>query len=286
MIDGQTKALKQVEEVNATVDFLKAKASTCPQVAIVLGSGLGNFADVLKDKFSLDYSDIPGFLECSVQGHQGQLHFGKIGNVEVVLMQGRFHFYEGYKLDQVVFPIKVFAQMGCEQLILTNAAGGIHTSYAQGQLVLIQDHINLTGQNPLVGKNIEKFGPRFPDMTYTYNPAINELFVEQAKELNIDLKTGIYAGVLGPTYETPAEVRMLKILGADLVGMSTVPEAIIGHHMGMKVTGISCVTNMAAGISKIELKHEDIKDVANKVMADFSSLVEKTIENKFPTRHT
>lgn len=271
-----------LERLKKSVDFIQTQSPLQPQVGIILGSGLGPFASSLNDSTSIPYNELPGFQSCSVDGHKGEFHLGRIGKVPVAVMQGRFHAYEGHALVDVVHPVRVLAKLGVKKLILTNAAGGMNSQFNQGQLVVINDHINLTGQNPLIGPSQNELGPRFPDMTHTYCPEIIKALTEQAKELNIDLKQGVYAGVLGPSYETPAEVRMLQKMGADLVGMSTVSEAIAAHHMGVKVAGISCVTNMAAGISPIELKHEDIEEVANKVMGDFTKLLLGTIEKKLP----
>lgn len=271
-----------LERIQQSVSAIQKTHALRPDIGIVLGSGLGKFVEQIQSPTTIPYSEIPGFHECTVEGHNGALHLGKIGGKNVAVMQGRFHFYEGLQLNDVILPVRVLGKLGVKNLILTNAAGGMNTAFNQGQLVLIKDHINMTGQNPLIGPNIPQLGPRFPDMTHTYCKKSMEYFEQQANELNIDLKTGVYAGVLGPTYETPAEVKMLQKLGADLVGMSTVPEAIAARHMGLNITGISCVTNLAAGISKIELKHEDIKEVADRVMGDFTKLLVETIEKKFP----
>ncbi len=249
-----------------------------PKVAIVLGSGLGPLADRLDQAISIPYQEIPHFKATSVVGHSGRLVFGQLKGVEVVAMQGRLHPYEGYDIEDVVFPIRLLCSLGIEALILTNAAGGINTLYKGGDLVAIADHLNLSGRSPLVGKNDDHLGPRFPDMSDTYNKSLREKLLITMKELNLPQHEGIYAGVLGPTYETPAEVRMLKILGGDMVGMSTISESIAAHHMGTPVVGISCISNMAAGIEKGELKHEDIKHQAEKVMEKFISLIENFIK--------
>lgn len=264
-------------ELDLSYDFIKERLNFAPQIGIVLGSGLGDFVKKIENANHLNYEDIPGFQRCSVQGHSGRLYFGQLGQKNIMVMQGRIHSYEGHSLEQVVHPVRTMVKLGAKQIILTNAAGGINQEYSQGQLVNITDHINLTGQNVLVGANDQSLGPRFPDMSYTYCPEMQKYFLECAKELNIELKQGIYAGVLGPSYETPAEVRMLKTLGADLVGMSTVQEAIAAHHMGAKIIGLSCVTNMAAGIVPGKLNHDDIKEVANRVMSDFTKLLHHSI---------
>ncbi|CBW27497.1 purine nucleoside phosphorylase [Halobacteriovorax marinus SJ] len=255
------------------------KVKPCsPKVGVVLGSGLGDFVDQIEDKTIISYDDIPFFHKTTVEGHAGKLILGKIGNTEIAALQGRFHSYEGLEMDDVVFPTRLLSTLGVDTLILTNAAGGINTNYQAGDLVVIEDHINMTGNNPLVGPNIKEMGPRFPDMSKAYHPELREIILKSAEKLGYTMQTGIYAGVLGPTYETPAEVRMLRTLGADVVGMSTVPECIAANHIGMKVCGISCVTNMASGIENVELKHEDIKDEALRVMEKFTSILKETVK--------
>lgn len=266
------------EKLEEAVTFIKKIKNIRPKVGVVLGSGLGAFVDQIEDKVTLAYDDIPHFKQTTVEGHEGRLILGRVGSVEVAVMQGRYHAYEGYNMDQVVFPVRLLARLGIDSIILTNASGGVNTSYSTGDLVMITDHINLSGHNPLVGPNIAKLGPRFPDMSYTYDPTLQEILLTQAKSLGINLKKGIYAGVLGPTYETPAEVRMIRTLGGDLVGMSTVPESIAANHLGLSVAGISCVTNMAAGIENVKLKHSDVKKQALKVMHKFSTLIVESIK--------
>lgn len=268
--------LKRIDE---SAKYIKTKTNLTPDFGVVLGSGLGDFVERLTDKIEINYDQIPGFKKTSVIGHAGKLAIGKIGTKTVAVMQGRIHAYEGHSTDEVTFPVRVLGRLGVKTLILTNAAGGINKSYHAGQLILIKDHINMTGNNPLVGPNIEELGTRFPDMTYAWEPSLRDAAIKASKNMGYELIEGVYAGVLGPTYETPAEVNMLRVLGADVVGMSTVYENIAAVHMGMKVCGISCVTNMAAGIEKTKLKHEDIKDQANQVMNTFCNLVVKTIEN-------
>ena len=229
-------------------------------VGIVLGSGLGAFADTLDHRFETNYSEIAGWPASTVAGHVGKLVTGRVAGTDVVVLSGRAHCYEGYTAAQVVFGIRELARRGVTSLIVTNAAGGINSSYRAGDLVLISDHINLTGANPLAGPNDELLGPRFPDMTEAYSSAYRALARQASAELGLDLKDGVYAGLLGPSYETPAEIRFLRIIGADLVGMSTVPEVIAANHLGMKVLGISCVTNMAAGILPQKLVHQDVLD--------------------------
>tara|TARA_R110002049_G_scaffold66794_1_gene174088 strand:- start:538 stop:1368 length:831 start_codon:yes stop_codon:yes gene_type:complete len=266
------------EKLEQSSAYIKKIRNIQPRVGVVLGSGLGAFVEQIEDKVTLPYAEIPNFKPTTVEGHEGQLILGKIGNVEVAVMQGRYHAYEGHDMDQVVFPVRLLASLGIDSIILTNASGGVNESYKAGDLVLITDHINLSGMNPLLGPNINELGPRFPDMTNAYDKDLRKVILEQAKANGVDLKQGVYAGVLGPTYETPSEVRMIRTLGADLVGMSTVPESIAANHLGLSVAGISCVTNMAAGIENVELKHEDIKVQALKVMEKFSALVASTIK--------
>jgi purine-nucleoside phosphorylase len=270
--------MNQKQKREETKSYLEKKISQKPKVAIVLGSGLGDFVDLINDAISIPYSEIPHFGQTSVEGHSGQLVFGTIGSLPVVAMQGRLHAYEGHSLEDVVFPLRALTLLGIKKVILTNASGGISSNYRAGDIVMITDHINLTGKNPLVGPNDPALGARFPDMGDTYARSLRKIFSEAAKAVSVDLKEGIYAGVMGPTYETPAEVRMLRTLGADLVGMSTVPEAIACHHMGVKVAGLACITNLAAGLTNEELRHEDIKDVAQKARAAFTNLLLKALE--------
>ncbi|MFA6238255.1 MAG: purine-nucleoside phosphorylase [Bacteriovorax sp.] len=265
------------EKINKAVKYIQSISDIKPRIGIVLGSGLGVFVDQIESKIIIPYNDIPHFRKTSVDGHVGQLILGKVKGVEVVALQGRFHAYEGLLMEEVVFPVRMLATLGIKMLVLTNAAGGVNLNFRPGNLVVITDHINLMGRNPLVGPNDNKMGPRFPDMSNAYNSELNDVLRSVSKNLGHDLKEGVYAGVLGPTYETPAEIKMFRTLGADMVGMSTVPEAIAAHHMGVKVCGISCITNMGAGITNIKLKHEDIKDEALKVMDQFTSLLNHAI---------
>lgn len=248
-----------------------------PKIALVLGSGLGDFADQVKDRIEIDYADIPHFHKTSVKGHKGKIVCGKLEGVEVIVMQGRFHSYEGHSQETVVLPVRTLGLLGVETLILTNAAGGINPKFSPGDLVCLTDHINLTGNNPLIGSNDSEMGERFPDMSGAYRPELNKILHNCASELEIELKGGVYAAVSGPSYETPAEVNMLGILGADLVGMSTIAETIAAHHMGIQVCAISCVTNLAAGLSHEKLDHEDVKTVANQAMKKFTALLIKAV---------
>lgn len=266
------------EKLQKAAQFIQSKNPTKPKVGIVLGSGLGEFVDQIENKTIIPYNDIPHFKKTTVDGHVGQMILGKIKGVDVVALQGRFHAYEGLEMEEVVFPVRLLAKLGIEILILTNAAGGVNLSFKPGNLVMITDQLNLMGRNPLIGANDNKMGPRFPDMTHAYNLELNSILKASAKSLGLDLREGVYAGVLGPTYETPAEIKMIRILGGDMVGMSTVPEAIAANHIGLKVCGISCVTNMGAGIVDQKLKHEDIKEEALKVMGNFTAILSHAIE--------
>src|SRR5271168_4178171 len=245
--------------------FVLSQTALRPQIGLVLGSGLGSFADDLTDAVRIPYSDIPTFPRSTAVGHAVQLVIGKSGDVPVAVMPGRVHLYEGYSAAAVAFPARVLGRAGVRALILTNAAGGINVEYGQGALVILRDHINLQGQNPLTGANDERFGPRFPDMTYTYAKRYREIALEEAQRLAIPPREGVYAAVAGPSYETPAEIRFLRTIGADLVGMSTVPEVIVANHMGMRVLAISCVTNMAAGILPQKISHLEVLEVGRKV---------------------
>jgi len=248
-----------------------------PQIALVLGSGLGGFADSLSDAVRIPYAEIPAFPRSTAIGHAGQMVIGQVtgkaGSVPVAAMQGRVHLYEGYSAQEVTFPIRVFGRMGVRAVILTNAAGGISLSYSQGALVVIRDHINLQGVNPLIGPNDDRFGVRFPDMTHAYAREYREIAREEAAKLGLPQHDGVYAGLLGPSYETPAEIEYLRKMGADLVGMSTVAEVIAARHMGIKVLAISCVTNMAAGILDQPLSHAEVMETGERVKTTFESLL-------------
>jgi purine-nucleoside phosphorylase len=256
--------------------FLLSQTTLRPEIGLVLGSGLGSFADDLADAVRIPYAHIPTFPRSTAVGHAGQLVIGKLGgtgDIPVAVMQGRVHLYEGYSAAEVAFPVRGLGRAGIRALILTNAAGGINVEYGQGALVILRDHINLQGQNPLTGANDERFGPRFPDMTYTYAKRYREIALEEMKKLAIPPREGVYAALAGPSYETPAEIRYLRTIGADLVGMSTVPEAIAARHMGMSVLAISCVTNMAAGIFDRALVHEEVLEVGRRVTGQLIALL-------------
>ena len=256
---------------------ISARTSTRPRIAIVLGSGLGAFADEFQEAVAIPYREIPGFVSSTAQGHVGSLVVGKVEGIPVAAMQGRVHFYEGYSLEQVTFPIRTLKLLGVETLILTNAAGGINVQLTQGALMVISDQLNLMGVNPLRGENDERFGARFPDMSEVYSRDLQELVTQEAKALGTTVRRGIYAALAGPSYETPAEIHMLRATGADAVGMSTVPEAIVARHMGMNVLGISCITNMAAGISEQTINHEEVMETGQRVRKTFTQLLRRVI---------
>lgn len=256
---------------------IRARGGEEARIGLVLGSGLGAFADDLEDAVAIPYEEIPGFARSTVEGHAGRLVVGRVDGVPVVVQQGRFHFYEGYKLDEVTFPVRVLGLLGIKVLILTNAAGGLNNSFTQGALMLISDHLNLMGTNPLLGPNEPRFGTRFPDMSEVYDREFQEATMAEAHAMKIELKRGIYAALTGPSYETPAEIRMLRALGADAVGMSTVPEAIVARHMGIKVVGISCITNMAAGVLDRPIDHAEVMETGEQVRAIFTELLRRTI---------
>jgi len=254
-----------------------ASQGRTPRVAVVLGSGLGGVAETLKDGVEIPYSEIPHFVSSTVQGHEGKLLIGSIGGVDVALMKGRVHFYEGYSMDQVTLPIRVFNLLGITSLILTNAAGGAAPHLAPGSLMAITDHINLMGDNPLRGPNDERFGPRFPDMTAAYTPSYLEAAHAVAREIDVVLFEGVYMALRGPSYETPAEIRMMRKLGADAVGMSTVPEVIVARHCGMKVLAVSCITNIAAGMSSAQIDHSEVMVVGERAGKQLSELIVRLI---------
>lgn len=257
----------------SAAQFLLSQTSLRPRIGLVLGSGLGAFADELSETTRIPYAQIPSFPRSTAVGHAGDMVMGKAGGIPVAVMQGRVHLYEGYSPQEVAFPTRVLGRTGVRALILTNAAGGINLQYKQGALVVITDHINLQGHNPLVGPNEERFGERFPDMTQAYWKPYREIALEEARKLGKSVYQGVYAGLLGPSYETPAEIRYLRAIGADLVGMSTIPEVIAARHMGMKVLAISCVTNMAAGILDRPIHHAEVLETGERVKGDFVALL-------------
>ena len=257
--------------------FIQSRTKLRPKIALVLGSGLGAFAGELSSATRIPYAKIPGFPRSTVVGHAGQLVIGKLGDVPVAVMQGRVHLYEGYSAKEVTFPMRVLGRLGIRAAILTNAAGAIHRDYSQGALVAIRDHINLQGENPLIGPNDEKFGTRFPDMSEAYAKEYREIALSAARGLGIKLHEGVYAALKGPSFETPAEIRYLKTIGADLVGMSTVLEVIAARHMGIRVLGISCATNMAAGILDQPLSHAEVMETTARVGNEFIALLRAVV---------
>ncbi|HTK36943.1 MAG TPA: purine-nucleoside phosphorylase [Pyrinomonadaceae bacterium] len=279
------------EKAVEAAEFIRSKYGKDLQTAVVLGSGLGAFADEVKDAVLITYEEIPHFARSTVQGHAGQLVLGEIEGVSVAVQQGRFHFYEGYEMEQVMFPMRVFGRLGVKNVILTNAAGSLSTEMRPGSLMLISDHLNMMGVNPLRGKNDEKFGPRFPDMTEVYAKDIQQMAIGEAvsiaeerfkhgidEELTDFLHRGIYCALSGPTYETPSEIHMYRLLGADAVGMSTVPEAIAARHQGMNVLGISCITNFAAGMSAEPINHQEVMETGERVSEIFKELLRRIIK--------
>lgn len=261
------------------VEYIKSKIKDEPKVGLILGSGLGVLADEVESPIKLLYSEIPHFPVSTVEGHTGQLVIGKVHGVTVVVMQGRFHFYEGYSLEEVTFPVRVMKEIGVRNLIVTNAAGAVNPSFKPGDLMNIRDHVNNMNVNPLIGPNHSGLGARFPDMSVPYSNRLRELAKRTAKHLKIELKEGIYVSNTGPSYETPAEVRMIRKLGGDAVGMSTVPEVIVARHAGICVLGISCISNMAAGILDQPLTHNEVIETTEKVKGDFLKLVKKIVKN-------
>jgi purine-nucleoside phosphorylase len=264
-------------QADSAAQLILKRTSLHPKIGLVLGSGLGAFADSLTEAQAVPYSEIPSFPQSTAIGHAGRMVVGNAGQVPVAAMQGRVHLYEGYSAQQVAYPIRVFARMGIKAVILTNAAGGINLGYSQGALVLIRDHINLQGTNPLVGPNDDRFGVRFPDMTHAYCEQYREIVRDEATQLNIPIYEGVYAALLGPSYETPTEIEHLRRIGADLVGMSTVAEVIAARHMGLNVLAISCVTNMAAGILDQPLSHAEVMETGERVRSTFEALLRAII---------
>ena len=273
MTTHPTETSDLANRAQATADKLRDAVDTPPRVAMILGSGLGALAGELEDATTIDYREIPGFPVSGVEGHAGELVFGRLEGVDVVVMRGRAHYYEGWSMKEVTFPIRAFSLLGVDHLVVTNSAGGANPDFVPGDLMIIDDHLNLTGDNPLRGPNESDFGPRFPDMTEPYDGELRQMIRTVATELDVDIKNGIYAGLAGPTYETPAEVRLVQAVGGDAIGMSTVPEVIVANHCQMKVAGISCITNMAAGLSGQKLSHDEVKETADRVREVFVGVV-------------
>lgn len=266
-----------LRDIKEAGEYIKQKIGKTPQIAIILGSGLGALVNEIKESLEIDYNDIPGFPVTTVEGHEGKLVFGKLGDKYILAMKGRFHYYEGYDVSKVVFAVRVFKFMGINNLIVTNAAGGINKDFNPGDLMIIKDHIGFFAPSALRGKNINEFGVRFPDMSKAYNGELIQLCKDAASKEGINVREGVYIFAKGPMYETPAEIRAMSILGADAVGMSTVPEVTVANHAGMNILGISCITNMAAGILDEPLSHEGVMEVAKIAEKNFVSLVKRVI---------
>ena len=265
------------QKIQQAAQFLKEKYKLQPVIGLILGSGLGVLGEEVEDALKIPYNEIPNFPVSTVEGHAGNLVFGLLNGVPVAVMQGRFHYYEGYSFDKVTFPVRVMKELGIKQLIVTNAAGGVNETFSPGDLMLISDHINNMGNNPLIGPNESRLGVRFPDMSEAYSKVLIEKAKKIAASLNLNIQEGVYVGNTGPTYETPAEIRMIRHLGGDAVGMSTVPEVIVARHAGLDVLGISCISNMAAGILNQPLNHEEVIETTEKVKADFLRLVKAIV---------
>lgn len=265
------------ERIHLAAKAIEEKIGTA-EIAVILGSGLGDFGNTLSQTRSIPYSEIPGFPSVSVQGHAGVLSTGIKGGKRILVMSGRFHAYEGHPMQDVTLPIRVMAKLGVKKLIVTNAAGAVNTAFYPGDLMLITDFINLSGMNPLIGKNLADFGPRFPDMSNAFNKDLRALALSCAQDLGLKLQQGVYTWMSGPCYETPAEIRMVRVLGGDAVGMSTVPETIVANHCGMQVLGISCLTNMAAGVLDQPINHQEVMEMGLKARDSFAALVTAVIE--------
>jgi purine-nucleoside phosphorylase len=273
-----TKIESLYERAEEAVRLIRTRTAAEVSVAIVLGSGLGGFAQDLTEATEIPYEEIPGFARATVEGHAGSLVIGLAGDVTVAAMQGRFHFYEGYSLQDVTFPIRVLKLLGVRTLVLTNAAGSLNVEFTPGSLMVITDHLNLLGDNPLRGDNDERFGPRFPDLSTVYAHELQNIVIEEGSAMGIELRRGVYAALAGPSYETPAEIHMVRALGADAVGMSTVPEAIVARHMGMDVIGISCITNLAAGVSNRPIDHGQVMQIGERVRGAFTELLSRVVK--------
>ena len=269
--------MQETQKIQAAADYIRSKVKKIPRTALILGSGLGVLAEEVQDSVSIPYADIPHFPVSTAPGHAGVFTAGTLEGQEVIVMGGRFHFYEGYDMETIAFPIRVMKTIGVETLILTNAAGGVNEQYKPGDLMIITDHLNMVGQNPLRGPNDEQLGLRFPDLSTLYNPELSSILESTARENGIEYRKGVYAWTSGPSFETPAEIRMLRTMGADAVGMSTVPEAITAHHCGIRVAGVSCISNMAAGVLDQPITQEEVFEVAALVRDRFSTLIRQTL---------
>ncbi len=268
-----------LDKLQETTQYIRSKTQIKPRVGIVLGSGLGAFVNHIDVSCEISFSEIPNFAAPSVEGHSGRLVFGEFHGVPIAVMQGRVHYYEGHKMEQVAYPIRTLAMLGIEILILTNSAGGLNPQMQSGDLMVIEDHINLMGDNPLMGPNIKNLGPRFPDMTEAYDKVLTQKLINVLESQNVRHWKGVYCGVSGPTYETPSEVRFLQIIGGQAVGMSTVPESIAANHLGLRVCAVSCITNPAAGIHSTKLTHDEVTAMANSVEQKFCDLFDEFIKN-------
>ncbi len=273
----QPETVSLYERAEQAARFIRSRSNTDVSVAIVLGSGLGGFADELANSVAIPYVEIPGFARATVEGHAGRMVIGDAGGVCVAAMQGRFHFYEGYSLEEVTFPIRVLKLLGVRTIVITNAAGTLNVEFTPGSLMVIGDHLNLIGDNPLRGQNDERFGPRFPDLSNVYARELQDVVINEANAMGLEIRRGVYAALAGPSYETPAEIHMVRTLGADAVGMSTVPEAIVARHMNMKVVGISCITNLAAGVSDRPVDHSQVMATGERVRESFTELLRRIL---------
>jgi len=267
-----------VNMIQESAAWIKEKMNVEPIIGLILGSGLGDLADEIDEAVHLSYEDIPHFPISTVEGHKGQLVVGKLEGKPVMAMQGRFHFYEGYSMQEITFPVRVMKELGCESLIVTNACGGMNENFQPGDLMIIDDHINFTGGNPLIGKNLDEYGSRFPDMSRTYTPTLRDHAFKAADDLGQSIQKGVYAAVSGPTYMSGAELIMLRRLGGDVVGMSTVPEAMVARHMSMNILGISCITDMAIGETIEGITHDEVMEVATRAKPRFKGLVRQILK--------
>lgn len=270
--------MDKIKKFNQAAQYVEERINIKPEIGMILGSGLGEMAEYIEDRVAINYVDIPGFPVSTVEGHAGRLVAGKLMGKPVLAMQGRFHFYEGYPMEEVTFPVRVMKLLGIKYLIVTNAAGGVNREFEPGDLMAINDHINMMGSNPLKGKNLDQFGPRFPAMTGAYDKQLLDIAHQCATRKQIQLRSGVYCSVQGPSYETPAEIKMVETIGGDAVGMSTVPEVIVARHCGIKVLGISCITNMAAGILDRPPNHEEVLEVGRQAKDKFIALLKEIIK--------
>lgn len=263
--------------IREATEYLRKKIDFSPKIGLILGSGWGDFAETMQGALRIPYGEVPGFHTSTVPGHAGEWAFGELSGQKTAMMVGRLHYYEGHWLKDITLPVRVMKQLGVETLIVTNAAGGVNTGFEVGDLMLITDHINMTGVNPLFGPNLDEFGPRFPDMSKAYDPDLMAMAKAVARDQGLNIREGVYAQMTGPSFETPAEIRMLRVLGADAVGMSTVPEVIAARHSGIKVLGVSCITNMAAGVLDQPLSHEEVMEVSNRVKGGFRKFLSEVV---------